>query len=349
MEHSLYDLLDGYGTVTIIGMCKNAGKTTALNRLIAEAGAHPVTLALTSIGRDGEDTDLVTGTAKPGIWVQEGTLVATAAGLLGVCDITREILATTGITTPMGEVIVLRALSDGYIQIAGPSTVGQLAQLKPVLRQFGADKLFIDGALSRKSLCSRRLSEATVLCTGASCGRSMAGVVAETAFFCQLALLPEASDPRLLAAAENPGGAKAVLVGDETIPLDSLSDLAGSLRSHKENQNRYLFFDGALTDVALKPLATSGLDLSGLCLVVRDASKILAGQANVEKLAARRGSLAVLESVNLAAVTVNPFSAYGTHFDKDEFAQAMANAVPVPVMNVEEMPEREEGGAPEWN
>ena len=36
------------------------------------------TLGLTSIGRDGESTDVVTGTEKPGIFVREGTLIATA-------------------------------------------------------------------------------------------------------------------------------------------------------------------------------------------------------------------------------------------------------------------------------
>lgn len=46
------------------------------------------TLGLTSIGRDGESTDVVTGTEKPGIFVREGTLIATARDMAaaGRCD-----------------------------------------------------------------------------------------------------------------------------------------------------------------------------------------------------------------------------------------------------------------------
>ena len=65
-------------SMSIVGMCKNAGKTTMLNWLLT--GGHlRGTLGLTSIGRDGESTDVVTGTEKPGIFVKEGTLIATAS------------------------------------------------------------------------------------------------------------------------------------------------------------------------------------------------------------------------------------------------------------------------------
>ena len=39
-------------SMSIVGMCKNAGKTTMLNWLLAHTGRQQV-LGLTSIGRDG--------------------------------------------------------------------------------------------------------------------------------------------------------------------------------------------------------------------------------------------------------------------------------------------------------
>ena len=91
----LLDLTAGEPAVAMLGMCKNAGKTTALNRLIRELGEAGVpAAALTSIGRDGEATDLVTGTEKPPIYMREGMLAATAEQLLPLCDVSREILAT---------------------------------------------------------------------------------------------------------------------------------------------------------------------------------------------------------------------------------------------------------------
>ena len=142
----LYELIKPYSSVSLIGMCKNAGKTTVLNRLIKDCRRMDESIALTSIGRDGERSDLVTNTKTPEINVYDGTIIATAEKLLfaggNLSDsgydalkngknsgISREILDTTGMPTPMGEVIILRACSDGFIQLAGPSMTAQLARL----------------------------------------------------------------------------------------------------------------------------------------------------------------------------------------------------------------------------
>ena len=47
----LYDLSTKYKTLSIVGMAKNAGKTTAMNFLIEEAMDEGVALGITSIGR----------------------------------------------------------------------------------------------------------------------------------------------------------------------------------------------------------------------------------------------------------------------------------------------------------
>ena len=87
MKEQLLQRLHSVRTMSIVGMCKNAGKTTMLNWLL-EQGRLQGTLGLTSIGRDGESTDVVTGTEKPGIFVREGTLIATAQDMLRLGDIT---------------------------------------------------------------------------------------------------------------------------------------------------------------------------------------------------------------------------------------------------------------------
>ena len=61
----LSELSTRYKTISIVGMAKNAGKTTALNYLIEEAEDESIRLGITSTGRDGETTDLVTNTDKP--------------------------------------------------------------------------------------------------------------------------------------------------------------------------------------------------------------------------------------------------------------------------------------------
>ena len=143
------ELLSLDATLALAGMCKNAGKTTVLNRLLAELGQERRTVALTSIGRDGETEDVATGTHKPRIYVEEGTIFATASDLLYNCDTSTEILAMSGVSTPMGEVVVCRARSGGFLDLAGPSMNQQLVELSEQFRQFGPDKILVDGAISR--------------------------------------------------------------------------------------------------------------------------------------------------------------------------------------------------------
>ena len=320
----LLDLLSGAPVTVMLGMCKNAGKTTALCRLIreyAEAGGAPC--ALTSIGRDGESRDLVTGTDKPPIYLYEGMLAATAEQLLPLCDVSREILATTGLYTSLGEVVIFRAKSDGFVQLAGPAIVEHLRPLRQLFASFGAGSVLIDGALSRKSPASGATDGVCVLSTGASLHRDLDRVVAETAFAAELLTLPEAALP---APAQGritlfrPDGTAEALVSPADLP--------------RATGERTLSFSGALTDSALKPLLQSSVDKAGLQILVRDGSCLMLRRETYEAFKARGVRFAVQHSTRLAAVTVNAVSAGGWVFDRMEFLEKMRAAVAAPVLDV---------------
>lgn len=339
----LRELISGYRSLSIIGMCKNAGKTTVLNRIIYELRDSSLTLGLTSIGRDGEAVDAVTGTAKPGIYVYENSLIATAEDMLALSDATREIVGTTGFSTPLGDVVIFRARSDGSVQLAGPSMTAQLISLAQDFTALGADMTLIDGALGRKTLCAPAVSEATVLCTGASYSKNINTVVEDTAFAAKLLMLPRA---RLWS------GAEAVLEGAAKVRFrrkdgsaDALPDtltLAEALRSPDYADVRGMFVSGAVTELLLRPVLQGGADLSGMELAALDGSKLLFPRDVFDKLALRGVTLAVARPVAVAAVTVNPVSAYGYDMDPGRLLALMREAVSVPVMDVM----NEDGGSP---
>ena len=294
-------------SMSIVGMCKNAGKTTMLNWLLAHTGRRQI-LGLTSIGRDGESTDVVTGTEKPSIFVPAGTLIATAKDMLRLGDVTKEILITTGIPTPLGEVVVMRARSDGYVQLAGPSITAQLREVSRMFFELGATQSIIDGALGRKSLGARNVADGIVLCTGASYNMSMDKVIEDMANFCRLMDLPKA----------------------DTLPPEATDGLEACLKEHGE-----AYIAGALTDTMVIPLLRSGL-LRSSRLVVADPSKVLLKPDTLDKLAVRDVTLQTKDAARTLCVTVNPVSAYGWKFDKDEFIDRMRQSVKVPVINVKE-------------
>lgn len=306
MQTALWENIKAARTLSIVGMCKNAGKTTVLNRLLPELGDR--VLGLTSIGRDGESTDVVTGTDKPGIFVPEGTLFATAKDMLPLCDVTQEIVFTTGIPTPLGEVVLVRARSAGNVQLAGPSITSQLKTVSELFFSLGAEQVFIDGALGRKSLGARAVAEGVILCTGASYDMRMEKVVSDTANVFRVMNLKKA----------------------ETVPEESEQPLADVLKASHE-----ALISGALTDAAVVPLLKSGA-LKNARLVVKDPSKVLLSPDTLDKLAIRNVTLETVEAAKVLCVTVNPVSAYGWKFDADVFRKAMQNAVGVPVINVKE-------------
>ena len=307
MRESLLREIESVKTLSIVGMCKNAGKTTVLNRLLELAPKGRV-LGLTSIGRDGESVDAVTGTEKPGIFVREGTLIATAKDMLARSDVTQEILMNTGIPTPLGEVIVARARSAGNVQLAGPSITTQLKTVTDAFFALGADQAIIDGALGRKSLGARTVAEGVILCTGASYHASMEKTVRDTVNAFRILNLKKA----------------------ETLPEASDAPLGDILKQHGEAR-----VSGALTDSLVLPLLRSGA-LKNARLIVKDPSKVLLSAETLDKLDARGVSLETEEAAKPLCVTVNPVSAYGWKYDKDAFMRALTEALDVPVIDVKE-------------
>ena len=334
----LLDLMREYYSVSIIGMCKNAGKTTVLNRIITEMAEEDIVFAITSIGRDGEGSDVVTGTHKPGIYVPAGTLVATAFDMLKYCDVTKEILDATGISTPVGEVIIFRALSDGSVQIAGPSLVAQLEVVREKFKEFGAQKVMIDGALSRKSLCTVNLSDATVLCSGASYNKDMDIVAEDTGYISVLLTLPVIKSDELAGIIDQYEARACIAVYEDATHTQCDPKKLDQIIKNAPVRIKYIYFGGAVSDVIIKPLVMSGAAFEGITFLASDSSKYLLSRHLFDKIRAKGGRFAVMSGVNPVAVTVNPFSAYGFHFDKDAFLAAVRKEVTVlPVFNAEDM------------
>ncbi|MCI8809676.1 MAG: hypothetical protein HFF84_06015 [Oscillibacter sp.] len=331
MKKLLAPLVGDAPLVTVIGLCKNAGKTTALRRLMVELGEER--LGLTSVGRDGEATDLVTGTEKPDLYIKQGDLFATARGMMTLCDVTLEVAGLTGVRTPLGEVAIFRALSDGYIQLAGPSAAGQLPPLCERFAALGASRVLIDGAAGRKSLAGAGVEGTAILCTGASQDRDMEQVVAETAHICRLFSAKRPESPGLRAALDG-CAARFALFGPEGEPWELPADETGAPRWNKLPRERcMLWAAGGITDPLLKTLARRGAPLT---LAAADATHVLAGRAVLDLFTRTGGTLTVRRELPLAAVGANPWSAYGWHFDPNRFIDALRQALTVPVVNVKE-------------
>ena len=163
----LQKLSENYKRISIVGMAKNAGKTTALNYLIEEAMDEGLTLGVTSTGRDGEGTDVVTGTDKPRVYLDTDTIVSVPKQLYALAEAGLEILKMTEYGTALGQLMLCRVADAGYVQVAGPVINAQHIQMCEEMLALGADLVLIDGAIDRTSIAAPDISDAIILSTGA--------------------------------------------------------------------------------------------------------------------------------------------------------------------------------------
>ena len=222
------------------------------------------------------------------------------------------------------------------MQLAGPSMTSQLSELMGLFASFGAQLSIIDGALSRKTLCAPAVCEATILCTGASYSRDINAVIDDTAFSAELLTLPKQNsftDAQLDAEL-----ACKVRFRRENGAVEPMPDditLAQALTSREYAGVESAYVSGAVTDAMIKPVLMGGAKLKGFELSVEDGSKLIISRSSYEKLMIRGVRLAVRRPVRLAAITVNPVSAYGFDMDRKLLLERMRAAVRVPVVDVE--------------
>lgn len=331
MKPLLAPLIKDASLVVFMGLCKNAGKTTAMCRLIEELEGEP--LALTSIGRDGEETDLVTGTEKPRIWVPSGTLFATARGLLPLCDATIEVLEITDTLTPLGEVAILRTLSDGYIQLGGPSSVMGLRPLVARFRALGTRRVLLDGAAGRKSLAAAGEGGCAILCVGASMGGSVAQVAAETAHTCTLFAVPQPDSDTLKHALTETQSRFALFTPEgNTLPLE-IDGTGQPVWASLPREHCVLWTAGGVTTPMVRTLAQRGAPIT---VTAPDATHFLADRTATEAFTRRGGTFLVTNKLNIAAICANPWSARGGHLPREELLTALRTCTNLPVVDVKE-------------
>ena len=304
-----------YKCIAITGMAKNTGKTYVLNVILSDSSDK--VRGITSIGYDGETSDQVTGTEKPEIYIKKNTLIATADGLLNRCDFTKELLVYTGFNSPMGEVIIVKALSDGYAQIAGPSTRSQMEETVKLLNNFGAEQILIDGALSRKSTAAVAFSDACILATGAAFSHNVDKIVEETVHFAKLLSLPVCSD---FSKVNN--------------CADALNEDEISKAFDELSENKVLFIKGAVTTQLIKRLFNANQNLNGLSIIGEDGTRFLIEPQILADLNRRCVSLFVQNPINLIGITVNPKAPSGLILDSKEICNTLRNELNMLVLDI---------------
>lgn len=319
----MLNIIKDYQVIGIVGLAKNTGKTTTLNYITQLLKTQKV--GLTSIGLDGESFDQITYLPKPKIYIYEHMVVATARSLLKDVKFTYRILEETNLQTALGPIVVIEAVTEGYIILAGPTTNKDLNQLIKLIKKY-VTIILVDGAFNRMTFASIEAMHAVILATGASLSTDMKQTILKTKQIVSSFMLPKTSS--ILDAKH-----KMAVKINERIDFFKDKDLFKLLDLKEVIET--IEIKGALTMKMTEFLVLHRF--KNINIIVEDATKILLDPQAYEYLNYLNNRIYVLKQVPLIALTINPFSPSGNHYDKDEFMIKMKNEFTHPIYNIKEM------------
>ena len=328
---TLFDVVaaSGAATIAVIGLVKNAGKTTVVNALMDNV---PLRFGLTSLGLDGERTDHLTGLDKPRIVPPRGTLIATTVGSLDRSHYTMECLERLPFHTSLGSVVIGRAAGDRAVEISGPTTLAEVSATAARLHAHGAALVLVDGAINRLGSASPRVSDAVIMATGGLVADSLDETVETTLATLEMLTLPEVEPAtRRLVAPEALCRGQAIAVDERgrlsTLDLETI--VGEGVRVAREVERRattVLFVGGAVTQEFADDFARTLPPRRNVTLVVRDATVLILTPTTVSRLRRRGIGLRVLTPLRVLAVTANPYR-FPQPYSPRVFFGAVADAV----------------------
>jgi hypothetical protein len=329
----LADLLAGTRRVALVGLAKNTGKTETLAAILRELGQRGMPVGVTSIGRDGEERDVIdVRIEKPQIVLPTGSLVASTDALVRASGLAHELLERTGARTPLGEVVIARLAQAGAVEVAGPSTAEDLGGVSDTMLAYGAEQVLIDGSIDRRAASSPTVADGLVIATGAVLGEEIEAVVATTRDAVELVRLPLAGGRP--ADASNDGSTEPPLERNLVLGGEP-AEIAALLRERPSSSTFQV--EGALSERFLEGLLAARTARAGreLRIVVGDSTKVFLTHHGVGWYRRQGVAIEVRRAIALQAITVNPVAPQSHRFDSRELRELIETSVgDVPVLDV---------------
>lgn len=323
-----------YKSLSIIGTEKNTGKTECLNYIIQSLKNSNKTIAITSIGIDGESVDAVTETPKPEIEIYKNNIFLSSEKHFLQKQITAEILDVSEKQTSLGRLITARAMDTGKLIFSGPPDTKWLKEEIQNSQKYGVDLFLVDGALSRKSTASPSVTESMILTTGAALSANIPTLVKKTKFICDLIelLVFETNLTNELLQIKN---------GLWAIDSDNIIhdlDIKSTLLLDKAKDKLYskgcvIFASGIITNNILEFMRIQK-NIKETILIVKDFTKIFVSQEKYNSFTKAGGKIMVLLKPNLISICVNPWSPRGIVLDSQKLREELFKAINLPIYDI---------------
>jgi hypothetical protein len=236
----------------------------------------------------------------------------------------------------MGEVLIAKAITQGLIELAGPSINKQLSIICKNLKDLGCNIILVDGAFDRRAYATPLISDATILSTGASVSEDMNHVIDLTLHTVKLLTLESEPNKLILKLAKKilEKNKIGIISKDNTtkgLGLLTALDAAKEITESLDNQSQFLVIKGALTDKLLEDLMKLTNKYKGLTILVEDGTKLFLSKNMFKKFQKKGGFLKVINPIKIIAITINPTSPEGYKFNKSEFLGLLRQNIKIPI------------------
>lgn len=334
MDALLREITSTSNVLSMVGMCKNAGKTTILNAVLNSYEViDSLRFGLVSIGLDGEKHDRATNGTKPEIHVRENTLFITLARMWRESDVSKELVDILPSGGALGSLLLVRAKSDGKIQLSGPSSRAALQETIQHLQRNGADKILIDGSIHRRVLGYAEQGD-ILLCTALSCFRSSHNALRETLFLYYLyTKLPLTSlHHEVLSHLAVFDHTKII----QTWQAEEVRKETFDWQFSSTSNFNGILYRGAVTTRFLTHLLWLQKHRSLRILIIADGSRVVVSPTNWSDFLALGIEVYVQKSNDVKAIFVNHAREANSADADFEFMQQLADRVQCPVIDWKE-------------
>jgi len=329
--------IENYKSLSIIGLEKNTGKTECLNYVLSRLSDSGKTIALTSIGIDGENKDQVKQTHKPEIDVYQGMMFVTSELHYKSRKLVSEILDVSKQSTSLGRLVTAKAITTDKVMISGPANNAGLIDIINNMSNFGVDITIVDGALSRKSLASPTVTEAMILATGAALSSNITQLVFKTKYVFDLIALSETNNQTKEILFNIREGIWSIDNDNNITDLNISSVMMiEKVKDRLFEAGNRIYVSGAITDNFLNFLKNQK-QINETEIIVRDFTRIFAQPEVFYSYIKRGGKIKVLQKTKLVAITINPVSPDGYVLNSEELKKALEEKLGLPVYDVKKI------------
>jgi len=325
--------IDSYAThteiIAIVGLSKNAGKTTFLNWYLHSMPDKSKPVGVTTTGRDGEDIDLLTTQKKPKVELPENTFFTSFTQVAQTHQSQIEVVTKLPFRVIGHHLWLYKAISPISTEVVGPATLSEQEALISLFADLHCRTILIDGSIDRKSIGLSEYITQIALVIGAAGGNI--DVLTTTAniyrLYNQIPHKDIAKYENITYCANDTiidTGIKSIYT-KETLILDILS-----------KDTSWIYFPGAITPPSWQKLKKAFVDFSG-DIVFKSPLNINILPDDLETLA-NSHNLYTRTPFPLKMVAVNSFSPSNEHIDAGELKKQVERVFPfVEVVDVREL------------